>query len=181
MARNNIRWEIQGGDLTARVLRGLTPELRKQALETALFQAAGVMVKEIKASAPVSGVQRPRSRRLRGGGLVKYGEKPLRDSIIRRRSKKGEAPAVFIGRGKAFWGSFLESGWNLTRRVKGQGNKVLRAIAPRPWFTPAVNRATPAAVARFNVVIQQALIDAAKRLGGAVGLANATRLRAGRR
>lgn len=176
MARNSITWSIQGGDLTARVLRGLTPELRRQALEGALFAAAGVILKEAKAAAPVSGVRRPRTRRLKGGALRTYGEKPLKDSLIRRRSKKNQEPAVFVGRGKAFWGSFIEGGWNLTRK-----GRVIRAVPARPWFAPAVDRAGAAAVVKFNEVIRKNLVLAAQRLAGRVGLSNATRLRAARR
>jgi hypothetical protein len=179
-AQNFIQISIADTAPVQDIFRKLTPELKRDALESGLFIAATELQQAAKAAAPRGTGPEKKVTRTKGGiqRVSSYGR--LFSNISRRRIKQAPQPTVRIGVGKAFWGRFIESGWNLTKRRKGEANRVLKAIPARPWFGPAIAAATPAFVNAFGKYVQVAVIGAALRLGGKVGLGNATRLRPGK-
>jgi hypothetical protein len=179
-AGNTIQISISNSSQVQDIFRKLTPELKRDALEAGLFIAATELQQAAKAAAPRGTGPAKKFTRTKGGIQRERSYGRLFSNISRRRMKQAPQPTVRIGVGKAFWGKFVESGWNLTKRRKGEANRVLKAIPARPWFGPAIAAATPAFTRAFAQYVQVAVIGAALRLGGRAGLGNATRLRPGK-
>jgi hypothetical protein len=179
-AGNTIQLSISNASQVQEIFRKLTPELKRDALEAGLFIASVELQQAARAAAPRGTGPEKKLTRSRGGiqRVSSYGR--LFSNISRRRVKQAPQPTVRIGVGKAFWGRFIESGWNLTKRAKGKAPRVLKAIPARPWFGPAIAAATPRFVAAFGQYVQVTVIGAALRLSRSVGAQNATRLRPGR-
>jgi len=176
-AQSGIAVTIGDDALVGTVLQGLTGELKRDAIESALFIATQPMQQAARAAAPRGTGPEKKKRRRKGGQMVEASYGRLFQNVSRTRQKLANQPTVRIGVGKAYWGRFVEMGWNLTRRTKAGGTRVLRAVPARPWFGPAIERSTPDMITAFGTYLRVALIVAAKRISGQVGASNATRIK----
>lgn len=179
-AQNAIEITIGDDALVTKVLRGLTPELQRDSIESALLIATRPMQEAAALAAPRGTGPEKKKRRSKGGQMVESSYGRLYQNITRRRMRNAGQPTIRIGSGKAFWGRFIEMGWNLTRARKGGGKQVLRAVPARKWFAPAIDKATPAFTSAFSTYLRVALIVAAGRISGQVGVSNATRIKPAR-
>lgn len=168
------------------VLRGLTPELRRAALEAALRKGATIISREVKTSAPVGTGSTLRRMRRRGGAVVESDYGRLRDNVrvVRPRQRVSAAQRVAtisVTARNAFWGYFLEYGWMLTRGPRGGlRRKFIRHIPARPFFFPAAWRGAQMALFAIERELLPQIIRAAERLAAGRGVRFATRLRGGR-
>ena len=110
----------------AAVLKRLPERVQSRVLRGATAAGARVMLKEVRAAAPVAAGEP-------SAASQRYGR--LRDNIRVVRLKRDVPPssaAYRVDTGKSFWGMFLEFG--------------TRLIAARPWFRPAVDTSYEKAV-----------------------------------
>ncbi len=112
------------------LLRKLGPKVETRVLQNATLAAARVMAKSVKGNAPKgSGKQSPSSK--------KYGRlsRNISTKVLRIAKAKGRRGAR-VSTGNAFWGLFLEFG--------------TRFISARPWFRPAIDQSSDAALLKLR-------------------------------
>jgi len=136
---------VRGLAEAQRALKQLPEKLQGRVMIAAVRNAASLLRTEIRKAAPRGQTQSDASKR--------YGRLRQNVRLVRlKRVPKGSA-AFRVNTGNAFWGVFYEFG---TSRQPA-----------RPWFRPAIETASDAALDRLRVRLAEGIAKEAEKLAAA--------------
>lgn len=145
---------ISGAREIEAVLRDLPERVARNAVKSSLMAGGAVVVKELKATAPVGPDPGGKSRKTASGGSKNYGK--LRDNIRRGTIHvTGASLAIGVGIGRAFWGMFQEFG---TSRMPAH-----------PWFRRAWEKSKVGALDAIGRALGKGVEREALKLSGEYG------------
>lgn len=135
----SVRMELSGFKELNTALKKLPERAEKRVLQNATMAAIRLGAKDVKAAAP-------RGENPRSVSSQTYGSLLRNIRVSRVAGARPGGKGAQIHTGDAFWGRFLEYGWD----ARGRGERGSRHVPAKPWFFEAYSTAVDAMLERLR-------------------------------